>query len=403
LIRITQQHKPSTRLQNIKESATLAMAQKVRDLQAQGYEITNLSLGLPDFNTPEFIKEAAKKAIDENFTKYSPVAGFLDLREAICKKLLRDNALTYTPNQIVVSNGVKHSLANLAISLLNPGDEVIILAPYWISYVEIVKIAGAKPVIVELPFENNYKPDIEKIEAAITENTKMLLFSSPNNPTGTVFSEDSLLQIANLIQKYPDILIVSDEIYEHINFIENPKSIAQFDHIYDQVITVNGISKGFAMTGWRIGYIAAPIWIAEACTKMQGQFTSGACSISQKAAKYALDVDPSTLKDMYESFRTRKNLMLSLLEEIEGIVPNQPEGALFIFPDVSSYFGKSYEGIPIKNSIDFCRLLLENGLVATTPGSAFGAPNNIRISYAVSEQEIEEAMQKMKLFLKKLT
>lgn len=393
---------PSLRLQNIKESATLSISQKVRELKAEGKDICNLSLGLPDFNTPNFIKDAAKKAIKENYTIYSPVAGFLDLRETICTKLKRDNNLNYSSNQIMVSNGVKHSLANLSISLLNPGDEVIILAPYWISYTEIVKMAGAKPIIVNLSFEDNYKLNLAKIKEAITENTRMLWYSSPNNPTGAVFSETELFELATLIKEYPNILIVADEIYEHISFVNKSKSIAQFDFIYDQVITVNGVSKGFAMTGWRIGFIAAPSWIIDACTKMQGQFTSGACSISQKAAKAAFEINPSDLNEMYNSYKKRKDFILSLLSEIEGLVPNNPEGAFFIFPDVSNFYGKSFNNIKIDTSEELCRLLLTEGLVAVAPGSAFGAPNNIRISYAVSENEIRKGIMRMKSILSQL-
>ncbi|MBL4592440.1 MAG: pyridoxal phosphate-dependent aminotransferase, partial [Flavobacteriales bacterium] len=329
----------SDTLNNLSESQTLAMTRLSRELKAEGKDVISLSIGEPDFDTPQFIKDAAKKAIDENYTHYTPVPGYPELREAISKKFKRDNNLDYTPEQIVVSTGAKHSLANISLSLLNPGDEVLLPAPYWVSYHEIIKIAGAIPVGLPTTIDQDFKVSVAQIKAGITDKTRMIWFSTPCNPSGSVYSKDELHDIAQLIKDYPNILIVSDEIYEHISFTEKHESIAQFNFIKDQVITVNGVSKGFAMTGWRIGYIGAPKWIADACVKMQGQFTSGTCSIAQKAAQAAMEADPSITTEMRNSFEKRKGLVLSLMNEIPGLKLNNPKGAFYVFPDVTSYFG----------------------------------------------------------------
>lgn len=388
--------KLSNRINNLSESQTLAMARLSRELQAEGKDVISLSIGEPDFNTPRFIKDAAKKAIDENYSHYTPVPGYLELRQAVCNKFKRDNKLNYTVEQIVVSTGAKHALTNLAMSILNPNDEVIILAPYWVSYVEMIKIAEATPVIVCSTISTDFKVTVNQIKAAITPKTRMLWFSSPCNPSGSVYTKVELLEIAQLIKNYPEIIIVSDEIYEHINFIGKHESIAQFDFIKDQVIIVNGVSKGFAMTGWRIGYIAAPKWIADACIKMQGQFTSGTCSIAQKAAQAALEADASVVKEMVVAFEKRKNLVFSLLSEIPNLILNEPKGAFYFFPDVSAYFGKSYKNTTIGNSSDLCMFLLNEGLVALVSGDAFGNPECIRLSYAASEEVLTESINRIK-------
>ena len=386
----------SDRINSLSESQTLAMTKLARELKSQGKDIISLSIGEPDFDTPDFIKDAAKKAIDDNFTHYSPVPGYPELREAICKKLERDNNLTYSPDQIVVSTGAKHSLANLAITLLNPGDEVIIPAPYWVSYLDMVKIAEAKPVIVSTSIETDFKTTAEQLKNAITSKTRMLWFSSPCNPSGSVYTKEELESIAQLIKDYPNIIIVADEIYEHISFTGQHESMAQFDYIKEQVVTVNGVSKGFAMTGWRLGFIAAPQWIASACTKMQGQFTSGTCSITQKAAQAAFEADPIVLKEMQTAFKHRRDLVLSLMAEIPGLKLNEPKGAFYVFPDVSSYFGKSYNGEVINNATDLSMFILNEGLVALVTGEAFGDPNCIRLSYAASEEVLKEAISRVK-------
>lgn len=386
----------SNTLNNLSESETLAMTRLSRELIAQGEDVISLSIGEPDFDTPNFIKDAAKKAIDENFTHYTPVPGYLELRKAISAKFKRDNNLDYSPEQIVVSTGAKHALANISISLLNPDDEVILPAPYWVSYREIVKIAGAKPVEISTSIDQDFKVSVAQIKAAITDKTKMIWFSTPCNPSGSVYSKDELQAIANLIKDYPNILIVSDEIYEHISFTGKHESIAQFDFIKDQVITVNGVSKGFAMTGWRIGYMGAPKWIADACTKMQGQFTSGTCSIAQKAAQAALEADPSCTYDMRKSFEKRRELVLNLMKEIPGLKLNFPKGAFYVFPDVTSYFGKSDGETTINNATDLTMYLLNKGLVALVTGEAFGDPNCIRFSYAASEEVLIEAIKRIK-------
>lgn len=391
----------SDRLRAMEESATLAMSRLSRELKAQGKDVISLSLGEPDFNTPEFIKEAAKKAMDENFTKYTPVAGYLDLRESICRKLKRDNNLDYEPSQIVTSTGAKQSIANVVMSLINPGDEVIIPAPYWVSYVEIVKVAEGVPVIIEATIENDFKITPEQLGAAITDNTKLMIFSSPCNPTGSVYSKEELEGMADVIED-TGIYVISDEIYEHINFSGKHTSLASFTAIKDQVITVNGVSKAWAMTGWRLGYIAASKEIAAACEKIQGQFTSATCSITQKATIAAMDADPSVLNEMVAAFKSRRDLVLGMLNNIKGMKTNIPEGAFYLFPDVSSFFGKSYNGKTINSANDLAMYIMEEGLVALVTGEAFGDPNCIRISYAASEHELIEAMNRLKIALEKL-
>lgn len=392
----------SDRLRAMEESATLAMSRLSRELKAQGKNVISLSLGEPDFNTPDFIKESAKQAIDDNFSKYTPVAGYLDLRESICRKLKRDNNLAYEPSQIVTSTGAKQSIANVVMSLVNKGDEVIIPAPYWVSYVEIVKMAEGVPVIVEAGIENDFKITPEQLGAAITDNTKLMIFSSPCNPTGSVYSFDELKGMAQVIED-TGIFVISDEIYEHINFSGGHTSLATFSSIKDQVITVNGVSKAWAMTGWRLGYIAASKEVAAACEKIQGQFTSGTCSITQRAAITAMEADPVVLKDMVAAFKSRRDLVLGLLNEIEGVKTNVPEGAFYLFPDVSSFFGKHYNDTIINSATDLAMYLLQEGLVAIVTGEAFGNPNCIRISYAAAEEELIEAMKRMKQALEKLS
>ncbi|MCW8897864.1 MAG: pyridoxal phosphate-dependent aminotransferase [Flavobacteriales bacterium] len=386
----------SNRINNLSESQTLAMTRLSRELQAEGKDVISLSIGEPDFDTPQLIKDAAKKAIDENYTHYTPVPGYPELRKAAANKLKRDNNLDYSFEQIVVSTGAKHSLTNLALSILNPGEEVILLAPYWVSYIEMIKIAEATPVIVNTTIDTDFKITIDQLKNAITPKTRMIWFSSPCNPSGSVYTKEELLAIAELVKNYPDIIIVSDEIYEHINFVGKHESIAQFDFIKDQVVVVNGVSKGFAMTGWRIGFIAAPKWIADACTKMQGQFTSGTCSIAQKAAQAALEADTSIVNDMVAAFQRRKELVYDLMKDIPGIKMNQPKGAFYFFPDVSSYYGKSYNGEVIKDATDLCMFLLNKGLVALVSGDAFGNPECLRISYATSEEVLKESINRIK-------
>lgn len=392
----------SDRIKSLSESQTIAMAKKSRQLKAQGHDIISLSLGEPDFHTPDFIKEAAKKAIDENYTTYTPVPGYLELREAISRKFKRDNNLDYSPNQIVVSTGAKQSITNVALSLLNPGDEVLIPAPYWVSYLEMVKLAEGVPVIIHSDVTTDFKLSPEQLEAHITDKTRLMIFSSPSNPTGSLYSKDELEAIAKVIAKHEGIFIVSDEIYEHINFVGKHESIAQFDFIKDRVITVNGVSKAFAMTGWRLGFIGAPEWIASACDKMQGQVTSGTCSITQRATIAAMDADPSVIHGMRDAFKSRRDLVKAGLDSIEGVITNMPEGAFYFFPDVSAFFGKSYNGTTVKDSGDLALYLLNEAKVATVSGDAFGSPNNIRLSYAASEAELKEALIRMKDALEKL-
>jgi aspartate aminotransferase len=386
----------SERLLTMEESATIAMSRKSRELKAQGKDIISLSLGEPDFFTPQFIKDAALEAMNNNFTMYTPVPGYEDLRESIALKFKRDNNLVYTKDQIVVSTGAKQSIANVVLSLINPGDEVIIPAPYWVSYLEIVKVAEGIPVIVHAGIENDFKITGAQLEAAITPKTKLMLFSTPCNPTGSVYSKDELKDLANVLQKYPSLIALSDEIYEHINFEGKHESLAQFPEIYDQVVTVNGVSKAWAMTGWRLGYIAAHRDIAAACDKVQGQFTSATCSITQKAAIAAMNADPKVLDEMIGAFKSRRKLVLDALAEIPGLISNKPGGAFYVFPNVSSFFGKSYKGRKISNSDELCMYLLEEGLVALVGGDAFGDPNCMRISYAASEKTLTEAMKRIK-------
>lgn len=386
----------SERLLTMEESATIAMSRKSRELKAQGKDIISLSLGEPDFFTPQFIKDAALEAMNNNFTMYTPVPGYEDLRESIALKFKRDNNLVYTKDQIVVSTGAKQSIANVVLSLINPGDEVIIPSPYWVSYLEIVKVAEGIPVIVHAGIENDFKITGAQLEAAITPKTKLMLFSTPCNPTGSVYSKDELKDLANVLEKYPSLIALSDEIYEHINFEGKHESLAQFPEIYDQVVTVNGVSKAWAMTGWRLGYIAAHRDIAAACDKVQGQFTSATCSITQKAAIAAMNADPKVLDEMIGAFKSRRKLVLDALSEIPGLVSNKPGGAFYVFPNVSSFFGKSFNGRKISNSDELCMYLLEEGLVALVGGDAFGDPNCMRISYAASEKTLTEAMKRIK-------
>lgn len=396
----------SDRILNLSESATLEMTRLSRELKDKGVDVITLSLGEPDFNTPQHIKDAGKKAIDDNITHYPPVPGFMELREAIAQKLKRDNNLDYKPSQIVVSTGAKHSLINVFMCILNEGDEVIIPAPYWVSYPEMVKLSGGKPVIIDAGIDTDFKVKPEEVEAAITEKTKAFLFNSPSNPTGAVYSNDELAALANIFAKYPNILIVADEIYEYINFAGKHKSLASFEKIKDQVVVVNGVSKGMAMTGWRIGYIAGPQFIADACTKIQGQYTSGTGTISQMAALEAVRTVPETsadLKKMVGAFKERRDLLIDLFGAIPGVKINIPDGAFYLFPDVSYYFGKSYRGNIITNSTDLCMYLLNRAHVALVPGEAFGSPACIRISYATSKELIAEAVRRIKNTLEKLS
>lgn len=391
----------SERILQMSTSATLAMAAKARELKAAGKDIIGLSLGEPDFHTPDFVKEAAKKAIDENYSTYSPVDGYADLKEAIIRKFKRDNHLTYTPSQIVVSTGAKQSLANVAMAVLNPGDEVLLPAPYWVSYSEIVKLAEGVPVEVPTGIETDFKMTPEQLRAAITPKTRMLWHSSPCNPSGSVYSESELKALAEVLREFPQIIVVSDEIYEHINFTGTHCSIASLPGMMERTVTVNGVSKAFAMTGWRIGYIGAPEYIAKACNKIQGQITSGANSIAQRATIAALDAPVSSIQFMIDKFKERRDLVLRLLGEIDGFSLNVPEGAFYVFPDVSSLFGKTFNGKLIKNASDLALYLLEEAQVATVTGEAFGNPDCIRISYAASEAELTEAIRRIKKALTK--
>ena len=392
----------SNRINELEESATIAMARVSRELQEQGHDIISLSLGEPDFITPDNIRDAAKLAIDQGFTHYPPIAGFGDLRKAISEKFKRENNLDYKPEQIIVSTGAKQSIANVVLSLINPGDEVIVPTPYWVSYSQIIQLAGGVPVFVQTNVENDFKPTPEQIKAAITDKTKLFIFSSPCNPSGTILSKDELKGIAEILKPYENIFILSDEIYEHIRFGVNHESIAQFDFIKDRVIIVNGVSKGYAMTGWRIGYIGAPLAIAKACDKMQGQFTSGACSIAQKAALEAVSSDWSMYNFMQESFQQRRDLTISLIKEIPGLKYNIPQGAFYVFPDVTHYFGKKFEDSVINNATDLCIYLLKEAKVSIVTGEAFGDNRCVRLSYATSETLLTEAMKRIKEALAKL-
>lgn len=386
----------SNRIQSLPVSQTLAMAAKARELKAEGKDIISLSLGEPDFNTPDFIKDAAIEAINQDYNSYTPVDGYVELKEAICEKFKRDNNLTYAPNQVVVSTGAKQSIANVAQVLLNPGDEVLLPAPYWVSYSAIATLCEAKFTEIPSSIENDFKITPEQLEAAISPKTKMIFFNSPNNPSGTIYSEEEYRALAKVLEKHPDIYILSDEIYEHINYGTKPFSFAAIEIMYDRTITVNGLAKAFAMTGWRIGYIGAPEWIAKACTKMQGQITSGTNCIAQRAAITAVKASPEKVQYMVDEFKNRRDLVLQLLGEIDGFKLNVPEGAFYVFPDISDFFGKTIQGKEIKNANDFSMLLLEKANVATVTGEAFGAPNCVRLSYAASELQLREAIKRIK-------
>ena len=392
----------SDRLQRLAPSATLAMSQKSSEMKAQGIDVINLSVGEPDFNTPDTIKEAAKKAVDDNFSRYSPVPGYMDLREAIVAKLKNENKLNYTTSEILVSNGAKQSVCNTVMALVNPGDEVIIPTPYWVSYPQMVKLAGGTPVFVNATFEQDFKMTPEQLETAITPKTKLIILCSPSNPTGSVYSKEELRSLAEVIKSHEDLFILADEIYEHINYVGHHESIAQFEGMKERAIIVNGVSKAYAMTGWRIGYIAAPEWIVKGCNKLQGQYTSGPCSVSQKAAEAAYNGPQQCVEDMRQAFERRRNLIVSLAKDIPGLEVNVPQGAFYLFPKCSSFYGKSYQGRTINNSTDLAMYILEEGHVATVGGDAFGDPECFRMSYATSDDNIREAMERIKKVLAKL-
>ena len=389
----------SDRINSLPASATLAMAAKARELKTQGINIIGLSLGEPDFNTPEFIKEAAIQAVKDNYNSYSPVDGYADLKVAICEKFRRDNGLDYQPSQVVVSTGAKQSIANVCMVLLNPGDEVLLPAPYWVSYSAIATLAESKSTIIPSSIENDFKITPEQLEAAISPKTKLVMFNSPNNPSGTIYTEEEFRALGKVLKKYPEVYILSDEIYEHINYGTPHFSIASISDLYDRTITVNGVAKAFAMTGWRIGYIGAPEWIAKACNKMQGQITSGANCIAQRATIAAVSAPYSKIQYMVDEFNKRRDLILELLSEIPGFKLNEPQGAFYVFPDVSSYFGKTIYGNNIENANDFALFLLERAHVATVTGEAFGNPKCIRISYAANEDDIKSAVKRIKKLL----
>ena len=392
----------SDRVKNLSESATIAMARKSRELKAQGIDVISLSLGEPDFNTPDFIKDAAIEGIHQNYSKYMAVNGYEDFRDAISMKFKRDNNINYSPNQIVVSTGAKQSIANVVLSTVNPGDEVIIPAPYWVSYEEIVKMAEGVPVFIETKIEDDFKITPDQLSNAISDKTKLMIYSSPCNPSGSVYLKEELRSLADVLVNHPEIIVISDEIYEHINFTDSYFSMAAFDDVYNQVVTVNGVSKAFAMTGWRLGYIGAPEWIAKACTKIQGQFTSGASSISQRAALAAVSANPEVVGEMKSAFLERRDFIISQLKSISGVKINQPQGAFYVFPDVSSFFGKSIGDRVIENSDDLCLYLLEEAKVALVTGNAFGSPECVRISYAAAMDELKEAMHRISTALNKL-
>lgn len=385
----------SNRINSLPVSATLAMAAKARELKAQGKDIISLSLGEPDFNTPDFIKEAAIQAVNDNYNSYSPVDGYADLKDAIITKFRRDNGLDYKPSQIVVSTGAKQSIANIALVLLNPGDEVLLPAPYWVSYAAISILGEATPIEIPSSIETNFKITPEQLEAAITPKTKMIFFNSPNNPCGVIYSEAEFRALAAVLEKHPNIYVLSDEIYEHINYGEKPFSFAAIESMYDRTITVNGVAKAFAMTGWRIGYIGGPEWIARACNKLQGQITSGANCIAQRATIAALEAPVSKIQYMVDEFHKRRDMVLELLGNIEGFKLNIPGGAFYVFPDVSAFFGKEIKGHKIENAGDFSLFLLAEAAIATVSGEAFGSPNCIRISYAASEAQLREAVSRI--------
>ena len=390
----------SERINSLPVSATLAMASKARELKSKGVDVIGLSLGEPDFTTPEFIKQAAINAVEENWNSYSPVDGYADLKEAICKKFKRDNNIQYKPSQIVVSTGAKQSIANVCMVLLNPGDEVLLPAPYWVSYSAIATLAEAKSVIIPSTIENDFKISPEQLEGSINSKTKLVMFNSPNNPSGTIYTKKELEAMGEILKKYPDVYILSDEIYEHINYGTPHFSIAAIPDLYDRTITVNGVAKAFAMTGWRIGYIGAPEWIAKACNKMQGQITSGANCIAQRATITALNEPITKIQYMIDEFAKRREIIIELLKDIPGIKLNKPSGAFYVFPDISSYFGKVLKGKKIKNATDFALYLLEKAHVATVTGEAFGNENCIRISYAASEEKIRLAIERISSALK---
>lgn len=393
----------SDRVQSLSPSQTLAMSQKSNELKAQGVDVINLSVGEPDFNTPDNIKEAAKRAIDENFSFYTPVPGYMSLRKAIVRKLKEENGLDYTPEQIVVSGGAKQSLCNVILSVINPGDEVVIPTPAWVSYVEMVNLAEGKNVTVPATIEQDFKVTPAQLEAAITPKTRLIILCSPSNPTGSVYTRDELQGLVDVLAKHPDVIILADEIYEHINFTGSFTSLASFPEVADRVVIVNGVSKAYAMTGWRIGFIAAPLWIAKATNKLQSQYTSGASSIAQKAAEEAYNGPQQCVEDMRVAFERRRDLVVSLARKIPGLKVNVPQGAFYLFPEVSSYFGKSYNGRVINNDADLAMYLLEEGHVATVSGEAFCAPGYIRLSYATSDDNIREALRRIKEALAKLT
>lgn len=392
----------SERLNRLSPSATLAMSQKSGEMKAQGIDVINMSVGEPDFNTPDHIKEAAKKAVDENYSRYSPVPGYADLRNAIVAKLKNENGLEYTVNEILVSNGAKQSVCNTIMALVNDGEEVIIPAPYWVSYPQMAKLAGGVPVIIEAGFEQNFKITPEQLEAAITPKTRMLILCSPSNPTGSVYSEAELKGLTEVIKRHEDVFVLADEIYEHINYTGRHCSIASVEGMKERSVIVNGVSKAYAMTGWRIGYIAAPEWIVKGCNKLQGQYTSGPCSVSQKAAEAAYTSSQECVAEMRDAFKRRRDLIVSLAKDIPGLEVNEPEGAFYLFPKCSSYFGKSHDGRTINTSTDLAFFLLEDGHVATVAGDAFGDPCCFRMSYATSDDNIREAMARIKKSLAKL-
>lgn len=392
----------SDRIKSLSVSQTLAMAQKSRDMKEKGINVINLSIGEPDFNTPDDIKEAAKKAIDDNYSHYSPVPGYVDLRKAISEKFKRENNLDYSPDQIIVSAGGKHSIINVILSLVNPGDEVIIIAPYWVSYYDQIILAEGKPVVLETSIENDFKLTPGELEENITEHTRLIIFNSPSNPTGMVYTRSEMEQLARVVEKYEGLFVISDEIYEHITFSGKHESMASFDFIYDRVITVNGVSKGYAMTGWRIGYIGAPVWLAKAINKLQGQFTSGVSSIAQRAALAAVNSSGESCRKMRDAFLRRRDLICGLLNEIDGFKILVPQGAFYVFPDVSSFFGKTDGESTIGDSTDLAMYILEKAHVAVVGGAGFGAPDCLRISYAASDQELTEACRRIKEALDKL-
>ncbi len=393
----------SDRLASLSPSETLAMSQKSNELKAQGIDVINLSVGEPDFTTPTHIKEAAKQAIEDNFSFYSPVPGYMDLRNAICAKLKNENNLDYTPAQIVVSGGAKQSICNAIMCLVGAGDEVIVPAPYWVSYVEMVKLAEGTNIVISAGIDQDFKITPAQLEAAITPKTKALILCSPSNPTGSVYSKEELKALAEVLVKYPQVIVLADEIYEHINYVGGHQSIAQFDELKEQVVIINGVSKGYAMTGWRIGWIAAPQWIASACNKLQSQYTSGPCSIAQKASVAAYTGDQSCVAEMREAFERRRTMVVELAKDIEGFKVNIPEGAFYLFPEVDYYFGKSYNGRTITSAGDLAMFLLEEGHVATVGGDAFGAPNCLRFSYATSDENLVEALRRIKETVGKLS